>query len=146
MAFGLSIMKAFPLGDGFLLRLDKGDEIITSLTDFAEKEKISFASVSGIGAAGKAVLAIFDTKKKQYIEREFVGDLEIVSMMGNITISDNKPKAHLHCCISSHDYLARAGHLVSATVSVTCEIVLNVFEKRIERKKDEATGLMLLKL
>lgn len=128
----------------WLLVLDKGEEVINALTDFAEKEKIGFAVVSGIGAVSKAVLAVFDTRKKQYIEREFKGDLEIVSLMGNISRAECKPKIHLHCLIAGDGLSTHGGHLVSAIVSVTCEIVLAVSEAKIERKKDEETGSMLI--
>jgi predicted DNA-binding protein with PD1-like motif len=137
-------VKVRSIESGFLLRLDKGEEVISSLSGFCEKENIGFASVNGIGAASKAILAVFDTKKKEYIERTFEGDLEIVSLMGNITVDEGKPKVHLHACISGHDYLARSGHLISANISVTCEIVLNVAGQKVERKKDEETGLMLI--
>ena len=156
-------MKAHAIDHGFLVRLDKGEEIISSLVDFCAKEKILFASVSGIGAVGKAKLAVFDTKKKEYLEREFAGDFEIVSLSGNVTIAQGKVKPHLHVCIAGNDsqietqfgnspsnisdgvhFLAHAGHLVFAEVSVTCEIILNVSEGRIERKKDTETGLMLI--
>ncbi len=137
-------MKAHPIDNGYLVRLDKGEEIISSLVGFCSKEKIVFATVSGIGAVSKAKLAVFDAKKKEYAEREFSGDLEIISLMGNITIAEGKVKPHLHVCISGHDFLARAGHLVSAEVSVTCEIILIVSEGRIERKKDIESGLMLI--
>ena len=137
-------MKAHSIDNGFLVRLDKGEEIISTLVEFCKKEKIGFALVSGIGAFSKAKLAVFDTKKKEYVEREFVGDLEFASLSGNITIADGKVKPHLHVCIAGNDFLARAGHLVSAEVSVTCEIILNVSEGRIERKKDIESGLMLI--
>jgi len=141
-------MKSRVLRTGsWLLRLDKGEELIGSLTDFAEKEKFGFACVSGIGAASRATLAVFDTKKKKYTERDFKGDLEIVSLSGNITrleTRNGKPRAHLHCCIAGRDNSAFAGHLVSAEISVTCEIVIRAYKVKVERKKDEETGLMLI--
>lgn len=150
-------MKSRVLSPGsWLLSLDKGEELISLLTDFAEKENINFASVTGIGAASKVVLAVFDTGEKRYIERKFSGNLEIVSLMGNITqtkpetedlkpeTGNWEPKTHLHCVIAGDDLSAHAGHLVSAEISVTCELVLVVSKENIERKKDDETGLMLI--
>ncbi len=137
-------MKEYPLDNGFLLVLEKNEEIISSIASFAEKEKIGFTSISGIGSADNAVLAYFDTTKKSYVERVFEGDLEIVSISGNVCLAEEKPRVHLHCTISGNNYLANSGHLVSAKISVTCELVLTVFSKKISREMDERTGLMLI--
>ena len=138
------VLKAYKIQNGFLLRLDKGEEIIFSLASFCGQQKIGFASVSGIGAAENARLAIFDTKNKKYAERDFEGDLEIVSLLGNVALANGFPKPHLHCTLASDDFLAHGGHLVSATVSVTCEIILRVSKTSINRSSDEVTGLMLI--
>ncbi|MFW3626181.1 PCC domain-containing protein [Aerococcus viridans] len=37
-------------GDVLVVRLDRGDEIITTLAELAKREKISLATVQGIGA------------------------------------------------------------------------------------------------
>lgn len=137
-------VRAHKIGGGFLLRLDKGEEVHTCLSEFCFREKIGFASVSGIGAASEARLAVFDTKTKKYAEREFEGDLEIVSLSGNITMAGGKPKPHIHACIADHSLKAQGGHLFSAKISVTCEIALMVSDVAITRKKDETTGLMLI--
>lgn len=138
-------MKAHKMDGGFLIRLDKGEEVHSCLSEFCEKDGIGFASVSGIGAASKARLAVFDTKTKKYVERDLEGDLEIVSLSGNVTMAGGKPKPHLHACIADHSLKALGGHLFSAEISVTCEIFLVVPGGKVEREKDEATGLMLIR-
>jgi predicted DNA-binding protein with PD1-like motif len=129
---------------GFLLRLDPGEEVVSSLADFCAREKIGFASISGIGAAGSAMLAVFDTKTKRYTERDLDGELELVSLAGNATMEGGKPKIHLHACIADRSLAAHGGHLMWARISVTCELVLAVFGSQVERRKDDATGLSLL--
>jgi len=137
-------LRARKIEGGFLLRLDRGEEVVSSLADFCAREKISFASISGIGAAGGARLAVFDTKTKKYIERDFDGELELVSLAGNAAMDGGKPKIHLHACIADHALAAHGGHLMWARVSATCELVLAVSGSLVERKKDDATGLRLL--
>jgi len=136
------------LGEGsWLLVLDKGEEAISVLSGFSKEKDIGFASVTGIGAASDVVLAVFSIADKKYIERKFSGDIELASLMGNITrleTENGKPKVHLHCVIAGDDLSAHAGHLVSAEISVTCELVLNVSKEKVERKPDDETGLMLI--
>jgi len=138
-------MKEKKLGNNsFLIRLDKGDEIIESLTNFSRANKLGFASVSGIGAASRAVISVFNMQEKRYIEQGFEGNLEIVSLLGNVTMADGIPRIHLHAAITGDDLNVHGGHLVSATVSVTCEIVLDVSKTSIKRSRDEVTRLMLI--
>jgi predicted DNA-binding protein with PD1-like motif len=139
-------MKPKVLGPGsWLLVLDKGEELIYALTDFAKEKEISFASVSGIGAASNVTIAIFSSADRKYIERTFSGDLELVSLMGNITkLETENPKLHLHAVIAGDDLSAHAGHLISAQISITGELIINTYPEKIERKLDEETGLMLI--
>ena len=137
-------MKSRRIDGGFLLRLDRGEEVVSALMDLCAKEGIGFASISGIGAAERVTLAVFDTKTKKYLERAFAGDIELVSLTGNAAVADGDPKIHIHACISDHSFSAHGGHLVSAIISVTCELVLLVSEETVTRKKDERTGLMLI--
>ena len=51
-------------GDTYLVRLEKGEEILTSLTRLAEKEDIHLASVSGLGAINSFTAGYSFPKKK----------------------------------------------------------------------------------
>jgi predicted DNA-binding protein with PD1-like motif len=132
------------ISGGFLIRLDKGDEVLTKLTEFCDKENIKSGSITGIGAASKVKLGVYNPGLNQYKEREYTGHLEIASLTGNITIQDAAAKIHLHACIAGEDFVAQAGHLISAEISITGEIVLITYPEKIERKLDGETGLMLI--
>ena len=47
------------LGETYYVRLDRGDEIIGSLMEICEKEKIMSATYSGIGGCGSAEIQTF---------------------------------------------------------------------------------------
>jgi hypothetical protein len=63
-------MKSKSINDGvertFVLILDEGEEAFKSITDFAEREKITGASVFAIGAFSKAEVGWFDLATKKY--------------------------------------------------------------------------------
>jgi hypothetical protein len=126
-----------------VVRLDDGDELVSSLKGVCEKEGVKSAFVSGIGAARRAEIAHYDTKEKKYNVKRFEGMLEIVSLSGNIAMLDGKSAAHLHIAISRHDYSTISGHLMSAEIYPTCEILILPYSVQIERKHDEKTGLNL---
>ncbi len=128
---------------GLVIRLDDGDEIVDTLKKLAEREKILSATVTGIGAAKKAEIAHFDTKKKKYNTKKLEGMLEIIALNGNICILDGTPAVHIHIAISRHDFSTLSGHLMNAEVYPTCEIVVTEIGIKIERKFDEKTGLNL---
>ncbi len=50
-------MEYRKFADTYVIRLDKGEEIISSLQAICEKENIRLGSVEGIGAADHAVIA-----------------------------------------------------------------------------------------
>ncbi|MEW6035371.1 MAG: PPC domain-containing DNA-binding protein [Candidatus Micrarchaeota archaeon] len=126
-----------------VVRLDDGDELLSSLKEVCGKEGVKSALVSGIGAARRAEIAHYDTKEKKYNVKKFEGMLEIVSLSGNIALLDGKAAAHLHIAISRHDYSTISGHLMSAEIYPTCEILILPYSVQIERKQDEKTGLNL---
>lgn len=129
----------------FVVRLDRGEEIIATLQQFCEEQKIKLATVSGIGAVEKAVLGFFDTQTKEYHSRELPGGFELVSLTGNISTMDGKTYLHLHANLADTDQNSFGGHLSSAVVSATCEIVIERIEGTVEREFSDEIGLNVLK-
>ena len=129
---------------GYLLRFDRGDELISSLTDFCKKKKIHCASISGIGGTTQVVLGHYDLKKKKFNKKTFQNSLfEIISLIGNITLLDGKPFVHIHLSIGLPDFSTASGHLFSAQINPTCEINLIKLDSNVIKKYDEISGLNL---
>lgn len=139
-------MRYARLGEAFLLRIFTGEEIVGSVTDFARAHSIDAAEVSGIGAAYDVVLGYFDRGTKEYERHAVEGEVEIVSLLGNISIREGQPFPHLHANVSGRDFRPHAGHLFEAKAGATCEVVVRPMKGYAQRTKDEATGLFLLDL
>ena len=75
--------RKFP--QGYVLRLDPGEEIVGSLTRLVEAEDIHLASVSALGAANDVTIGIFNTVEKQYYSHRYQGNYEISALVGNVT-------------------------------------------------------------
>ena len=138
-------MKYIKSGSDYIIRIDRGEEILTCLESLAEKEDIRLGSFSGLGAADRVKIGIFLTDIRQYKSEVYTGDFEIASLFGTVSRKDGKPYLHCHATIGNitkgETY---AGHLSEARISGTCEISLRKLEGEAGRVFDEETGLTIL--
>lgn len=130
----------------YFVRLYKNEEIIKSIKELCFKEGLKSGSIIGIGAIKDPELGYYNLSKKEYKKELIKGEYELLSLIGNISIVEKEPYIHLHVVLGKEDFNTIGGHLFSATVSVTSELIITVVENEIERKKDEETGLNLWKL
>ncbi len=138
-------MKAIKLNNGFLIKLDRNDMIISSLKNFLDTQNIKTASIQGIGAVQKIEIGRYEVANKKFITKKFYGEFEVVSLIGNITLSpDDNINIHLHIAFADKDYHLFGGHLVEATVSATFEIFVTPYNQTVKRKFDNDTGLNLI--
>lgn len=132
------------IADRYIIRLEKGDEIISSLIDFCLENRISFATFNAIGAVSRIKLALYKLDKKEYLHKSFDGPFEIASMYGNICEMDGNFIVHSHGVFSDINFDGKAGHVGSAIISATGEIALQSYKNVIFRKKNDEIGLNLL--
>lgn len=133
-------------GTIFLIRFLKGEEVMKSLGEFLTKNNISLASFSGIGAVQKAEIGFYDLKNKKYLWEKIDEEMEVLSLIGNVSLLDGKPFIHAHITLGDRNCNARGGHLKEATVGATLEIVLKKLTGKIKRTFDDEIGLNLLDL
>jgi predicted DNA-binding protein with PD1-like motif len=128
-----------------LIRLEKDEEMLSSIISFVKKNNILAGFLTGIGALEKGNIGYFDTKKKKYLHIPF-SDVELLACTGNIAWNKDtsEPVAHIHILIGDKEGKSLGGHLVDGVVSVTAEIYLVETRPIVFRTKDEATGLYLL--
>jgi len=137
-------MKDLKTGKTYLIRVYKGSELTETLLRFVKDNNIASASVSGIGAADDVTIGYYNTLRKEYVRKHFREPMEILNVSGNIAVADGEPVAHLHILLGDEKFQVFGGHLFSANISVTCEIYLNAYDAKIERKLDPDTQLKLL--
>ena len=130
-------------GNKYVLRIDRGEEIVESLKSFCQTNNITLGSVTGIGAVNKAVIGLFKCETKQYIKTELTGDQEITSLSGNISTMNDEIYLHIHVNLSNEKYETFGGHLNSAIVSGTGELIIEEIDGKVDRKFSEEIGLNL---
>ena len=89
-------MKYTQSGNTYLLVLNKGEEIVSALTQFATETNLTCASVSGIGATDDAEMGVFDTFEKQYYTKQIRAMTEITSLCGNVTQKELAEKLNIN--------------------------------------------------
>jgi uncharacterized protein len=136
-------MQFKKVGEKYVVRVDKGEEIVSSLQQFCADQHIESAFITGIGASNKVELKFFWPSSKQYETKVFEENFEIASFSGTVSTMDGRPYLHVHVVLGNEKYDCIGGHLNAAWVSATFEAVVIPFEGKIERKMSEEIGLNL---
>ncbi len=132
-------------GDTLIVRLDKNEKIVEQVRVLAEKEKIRLATVEALGAVDDFTVGVFFTNEKKYYSNRFQGAYEIVSLTGTISTMDGHFYQHLHMSAGDAKGNVKGGHLNSANVSATCEMVIRIIDGEVDRYHDEEIGLNLFR-
>jgi len=82
-------------------------------------------------------------KEKVFKGHTWEGDLEIVSIGGNINTMNGETYTHFHISVADESGNVYGGHLTEAVISGTGELVLTEIEGTVDRKFDEEIGLNL---
>jgi hypothetical protein len=143
-------MKTKQLQDAprtFALILETGDEIVTELRRFAEAQSLTGSSFKAIGALSDAKLAWFDWESKKYkVAADIQEQVEVLSLIGDIAQKDGKPEVHAHMVVGKKDGSAHGGHLQTAHVRPTLELILTESPRALEKQIDPESGLALIQL
>lgn len=136
-------MEYRKFGNKYVIRFDKGEEVLDKLTTFCKEQGIKLATVSAIGAANEIKLGLFNTGEKNYHATTLKGDYEITSLSGTVSTMNQEVYLHLHITVSDHELHVYGGHLNSLVISATCEMVMDVMDGEVDRAFSDEIGLNL---
>lgn len=131
----------------YALIFEIGDEVMAGLRGFAREHDLDGARFSAIGAFRDAKLAYWNWDTKEYEPHAVDEQVEVAAMQGNIAQAPDgdEPKVHAHVVIGGRDGSARAGHLLEAHVRPTLEVMIEESPDSLRRRRDDATGLDLIR-
>jgi predicted DNA-binding protein with PD1-like motif len=113
----LSVARTFKVTFG------QGDDLVAGLTEFAAKNHIAAAQITGLGGFITATLGWGDSAKGWAFKQTVIDQkCEVVSLVGNISIRDGNPYVHIHVVVSFPDGSTKGGHLIDARISPIAEI------------------------
>ena len=134
----------------YLLRLERGEDVLSSITEFCKRKGILSASFRAIGAVEKIRIGYYDLAVKKYGSKEYPDAMEVASMTGNVAQVDGQPFVHCHAVLTGitagSENQPIGGHVFEAKVAVTLEVHLVAFNENIMREMDDEIGLKLLDL
>lgn len=128
-------------GNTYVVRMDKGEEILEQVKALALKEHITLATVQALGAVNDFTVGVFHTDTKKYDANSFQGAYEIVSLWGTINTMDGAFYTHLHMSAGDQQGRVVGGHLNRAVISATCEMVVTEIPGTVDRIFDPDIGL-----
>jgi len=137
-------MQFRALNDTYVIKLERGERVLESLTSFFAEHTVTFATLSGIGAVEQVNCGYYDLPTKTYHFTEYPDLVEVVSMTGNVSLKEGKPFLHVHAVFTDQRNQAFGGHVVEMVVGVTLEVIVRKFDTEIDRQYDEEIGLHTL--
>lgn len=128
----------------FVGRIPYGDGLLEYLSDFVREQGITKGKLQMIGAVQKAVVGFYNSRSAKYENRVFNKPMEVLCLMGNISIKDGEPFIHAHITLGDEKGQSFGGHLMSGTIVFAAEFIIEEFEGQdLKREYDETTGLAL---
>ena len=124
-----------------MLRIDKGEYVNKTILDVASFYNLKFGWINGLGAIMDPELGYYDLKNKEYIKKTIIGEFELTSLIGNLTLKEGDLFVHSHITFSDINFNAYGGHLFDCKIAVAGEFVVFRSPTEINRKYDDEIGL-----
>jgi predicted DNA-binding protein with PD1-like motif len=123
----------------FALVLEPGEDALACITQFAASTGIATASINGVGDFSRVVMGVYDLRRQRYRAAALTEPCEALGLRGDIAqASGGGPSVHLHAVLEQPGDDTRGGHLLSARVGASMEVILveaPVRQRRLERTK-----------
>ena len=129
--------------DKIFISISKGELINEKLLEVAIEENLTSAWINGLGALTNIEIAYYDIKQKIYIKKKFNSHYELLSLIGNISLVENKPFVHTHITFSNTNYKVFGGHLFDAEITAAGEFFISISQYKLHRTFNCDIGLAL---
>ncbi|MCI1965204.1 MAG: DNA-binding protein [Oscillospiraceae bacterium] len=139
-------MKCQKIGHTLVLRIDRGEELLKAIQSACEQENVKLGFITGLGAVDHAVVGLYRVEEQKYYSNTFDGEMELTSLVGNVTAMDGNTYLHLHANFAKADGQVVGGHLNEAVISGTGEIFIHILDGSVNRRRDPVTGLNIFDL
>jgi predicted DNA-binding protein with PD1-like motif len=130
----------------FVVVMDKGDEAAGQLREFARDRRVNAAGLTAVGGCREATIGYFDAETLDKRSHTFDGQMEVLSLIGDIATQDGDPAIHAHVVLGRADYSTIGGHLTQMVVFPTMEVIVTETPGHLAKRIDPETGMALIDL
>jgi len=128
----------------YVLVFAPGDEVMSGLSEFADKYQVKSAHFTAIGDVQTARVGWYDKSRKMFKVIPINSPSEITSLIGDIALYNGKPAVHAHINMAAEDGTVRGGHLLEAFISPTLEVMMTVEPEPLYKKFSTDMNLALI--
>lgn len=139
-------MRFQRFGDRYQVRFESGEHVAEALLSWLKANEIGYATMTGLGAVSSARVSYWNAETRQYEAHELREQMEVVLLIGNVTIKEGAPFTHIHVTLGRSDLSIVGGHFNDATVHPNLEIWLQREAETVDRLLDEPSGIFLMDL
>ncbi|HAF70742.1 MAG: hypothetical protein XD60_0668 [Acetothermia bacterium 64_32] len=123
-------------GDLWVIRFQDGEKLPQGLVDLGIR---SAAILGAVGMLRDLVLAYWDGER--YLEEPVAEPVELLSLLGNLGEKEGETVVHAHVAAAKRGGAVVGGHLLSATVHNTVELILHELPGVRLLRRPEPSGL-----
>lgn len=135
-----------PADPTYALVLAAGDEAAGVIKRFATDHRLSGSQITAVGAFERAVVGWFDREAKDYRSIAVDEQCEVLSLVGDVAVSEDGPQPHMHVVLGLPDGTTRGGHLLEGHVWPTLEVVIRETPAVLRKTYRPEVGLALIDL
>lgn len=123
-----------------------GEMFPGALLEFLASEHIGYAALTGLGAVSGVTISYWNALEQKYEQHHRDEQMEVVSLIGNVTLRDEVPFIHAHVALGRRDLSVIGGHVNELMVHPTLEVWLRPDATAVRRELDETCGLYVMNL
>ena len=137
LAPGLKVTDLGKSARTYRVNMTKGDDILSGLTEFAEKYHIKNGHFTALGAINKGLFGWTDVERGIGQKKiELNEEAEIVALMGSISVNaQGQSNVHAHGTVALSDGTVKGGHWWEARVSIIAEVFVTEEEGASDQTK-----------
>ena len=120
----MEFLGSSPIKQWIMYKVGPGEDLLKSIEDAVERERIDYGFVLALGQLGNVRLA-YAKSENEFKVNEIKEPVEITSCFGRINEKDQERKIHVHISVATKDGKVYGGHLLDGSkVSLVAEVII----------------------
>lgn len=133
-----------PTGRVLVVVCDKGEEPVGAIGAALHRHDLRAGRVTAVGGFQEAEVGWFDRQRRDFRPIPVREQVEVLSLLGDVAARDGEPVLHVHAVLGRADGSTVGGHLLSARVWPTLEVIVTEVAPELAKQVDPETGLALI--